>query len=63
MCIRDRNKQYALEAVNALRQKPELATDIMSLWKRVIRGGEKTHNSQMDVVIALWEKGWIVQET
>ena len=50
------NKQYAIKAVCALVARPELARSPRRLWKAVVLG-EKTHNSQMDVVCALWLRG------
>lgn len=46
-----KNKQYALEAVAALRKNPSL--DKQSLWNRVHGSEAKRHNSQMDVVLGL----------
>lgn len=51
----DKNKGYAILAVEILRESPELADDPGFLWKRVIGGEYKAHNSQMDVVTALWK--------
>lgn len=39
---------------------PELAKDKKGLWNEVMQGVKKSHNSQMDVVIALWGNGFIV---
>ncbi len=47
-----KNKDYALKAVSLLGINPEL--DAKALWKLVIDGANKQHNSQMDVVITLW---------
>lgn len=58
-----RNKAYALEAVRLLRRKPELAKEpgaANALWRLVLKGADKKPNSQMDVVLALWEAGQIV---
>lgn len=55
-----KNKQYALDAVAILRRSPELATDLNALWKAVMREERKVHNSQMDVVVALWNAGLLV---
>ncbi|MEK4059564.1 MULTISPECIES: DUF6979 family protein [Paenibacillus] len=54
------NKTYAVEAVRLLRGNPELANDRNSLWKEVMQGVKKSHNSQMDVVLALWASGQII---
>jgi len=50
-----KNKRYAKRAVEILRESPELAKDLRSLWQCVMAGERKVHNSQMDVVVALWE--------
>ena len=38
-----------------LRENESRSNDPLALWKRVMGGVDKSHNSQMDVVIALWE--------
>ena len=48
-----RNKRYALEAVVALKKDPTLSKK--ALWDRIHRDEMKQHNSQMDVVLGLWE--------
>jgi hypothetical protein len=50
-----KNKGYAIRSVELLRVNPALADDKMALWKAVMNGEVKQHNSQMDVVVALWE--------
>lgn len=54
------NKAYAVQAVKLLKANPELANDKKRLWREVMNGVKKSHNSQMDVVLALWESGLIV---
>jgi len=58
-----KNASYALEALKILLNNPEYASNWSSLWKRVLHTlkefGEKKHNGQMDVVIALWTEGFI----
>ena len=49
------NKRYAKEALVLLREDDSLSKDPIALWKRVMGGVDKSHNSQMDVVIPLWE--------
>jgi hypothetical protein len=49
---------YALEATEALRKNPELVNSKADLWART-SGGSKKHNSQMDVVIALWNENYL----
>jgi hypothetical protein len=53
------NKQYALDAVGLLRNSPHLVGDPETLWQRVIGPVTKVENSQMDVVLALWQRGLI----
>lgn len=54
------NKQYAVNAVAALRRTPALAHDRTALWQTALgSAGVKNHNGQMDVVIALWISGLI----
>jgi hypothetical protein len=51
------NKAYALRAVELLRSAPELAAQgRRALWRRV-EAKARSHNSQMDVVLALHRKG------
>lgn len=52
------NGDYAVNAVRLLVQTPDLSKNKAGLWKRVT-GGEKKHNSQMDVVVRLWDEGLI----
>ncbi|TGA72003.1 hypothetical protein VFES401_05850 [Aliivibrio fischeri] len=51
------NKQYALEAVRLLNEKPEMQNDIKKLWVQSCGSESKVHNSQMDVVVSLWSRG------
>ncbi|MCR8659324.1 DUF6979 family protein [Paenibacillus endoradicis] len=57
-----KNKNYAIQAVQILKEKPDLADDKLKLWREVINGVEISHNSQMDVVLALWNNTLIVSE-
>lgn len=50
----EKNKDYAVAAIELLRLEPGLASDLPELWRRVLRGVPKQHNSQMHVVAALW---------
>jgi hypothetical protein len=52
------NKGYAIRAVKLLREG-HASTKPQKLWAAVVYGAQKAHNSQMDVVIALWEQGFI----
>jgi Family of unknown function (DUF6979) len=55
------NKGYALRAVQLLSDEPALAgLRPEHLWRRVMNGETKAYNSQMDVVLALWNEGLIV---
>jgi len=51
-----KNKNYAIEAIRLLKSKPELANKKPELWIKACKDKKKKHNSQMDVVLALWEK-------
>ena len=53
------NKRYALEGVELLREKPDLYKNPREMWDCIMRGAQKAHNDQMDVVAALWKKGYI----
>ena len=56
------NKQYAITAVNLLTGDSNLSKK--DLWDKVrekLNLGEKIHNSQMDVALALWENGLIIK--
>jgi hypothetical protein len=53
------NKAYAIRAVTLLAEG-EQALSISALWHAVTNGSGKVHNSQMDVVLALWKNGLIV---
>lgn len=47
-----KNKEYGLHGYAILEGSPELVAAPRELWARVVEG--KVHNSQMDVVIAVW---------
>jgi len=55
------NKRYALKAVQILKKTPALKSDKYKLWEEVMKfeGKDIQHANQMDVVIALWNKGLI----
>ena len=48
------NKRYAETALTLLRANESWGKSPLELWLRVMDGSNKKHNSQMDVVIALW---------
>jgi hypothetical protein len=48
------NCSYAVRAVHVLEDDPSLAENKARLWSEVMDGEQKRHNSQMDVVTALW---------
>ena len=52
-----KNAQYAIDAVRFLRAAKATNLSPLALWREVGRG--KAHNSQMDVVLALWSRGLI----
>jgi hypothetical protein len=53
-----KNKEYALKAVTILKQNTHITFSPKELWEK-LELGDKRHNSQMDVVLALWEHGLI----
>ena len=50
----EKNVGYACEAVELLLQGKATAGSPAALWALVIGGASTVHNSQMDVVLALW---------
>ena len=55
------NFGHAMEAVKQLRLEPGLAKrDAAELWQLVLGADKKAHNSQMHVVLALWNNHYIV---
>lgn len=55
------NKAYAVRAA-ALLIEGTRSWSITELWRAVTNDPEKTHNSQMDIVLALWKNGLIVRK-
>ena len=55
---KDANKACAIKAVALLRAGTHKT--VTELWAEVNDDPDKTHNSQMDVVLALWKNGLIV---
>ena len=53
------NKSYAVSAVSLLRARPRLAENADTLWQLAVGESRKVHNGQMDVVLALWDDGYI----
>ncbi|MBU8712466.1 MULTISPECIES: DUF6979 family protein [Brevibacillus] len=51
------NKAYALQAVEWLKKNPSLSPKPTQLWKALHI--PKSHNNQMDVVLSLWNHGYI----
>jgi hypothetical protein len=56
------NKLYAVRAA-ALLIEGDRKWSIGELWRAASNAPEKAHNSQMDVVMALWKNGLIVRPT
>jgi hypothetical protein len=55
------NKDYAVQAAALLTEgKPSWSTT--ALWRAVTNDPAKIHNSQMDVVLALWKNDLIVRK-
>ena len=55
----NKQKAYALRAAGLL--KSGTHNSVSALWREVTDGEEVAHNSQMDVVLALWKNGLIVR--
>jgi hypothetical protein len=55
------NKAYAVDAARLL-LKGTRKWSVSELWRAVTDDPEKAHNSQMDVVLALWKNGLIVSK-
>ncbi|WP_419761091.1 DUF6979 family protein [Brevibacillus brevis] len=53
------NKAYALKGVELLIKDPVLSQSPSTLWKAI--NIQKSHNSQMDVLISLWNNDLIVR--
>jgi hypothetical protein len=49
-----KNKEYALKAIAILKQNTQTTFSPKELWEK-LELGDKRSNSQMDVVLALWE--------
>tara|TARA_R110001592_G_scaffold92545_2_gene269585 strand:- start:1714 stop:2097 length:384 start_codon:yes stop_codon:yes gene_type:complete len=54
------NKEYALKAVVILKQNTQTTFSPKELWDK-LELGNKRSNSQMDIVLALWENDLIVK--
>ena len=57
------NKRYAETALKLLRENESWTKSPLELWLHVMEGQNKKHNSQMDVVIALWHAKKIVGQS
>jgi hypothetical protein len=53
-----KNKEYALKAIAILKQNKETTFSPKELWEK-LELGDKRYNSQMDIVIALWDHNLI----
>jgi len=51
-----KNKMYAIRAAKTLCENLGASIDINTLWENVTAGSGVKHNSQLDVVLALWNK-------
>lgn len=56
------NKAYAVRAAALLAEGTQ-TWSIGSLWRAVTDDPEKIHNSQMDIVLALWKNDLIVSKS
>lgn len=53
----EKNKEYAIQGVEILRENPSLSSDPMALWDAVLGERSISYNDQMHVVTALWNEG------
>ncbi|WP_237275815.1 DUF6979 family protein [Tenacibaculum ovolyticum] len=53
-----KNKNYALQAIEILKQNTQTSISPKELWEQ-LELGDKKHNSQMNVVLGLWENDLI----
>ena len=53
------NGEYAVRAARALRANPDLQYDRVELWRQACLNSRKAHNGQMDVVVGLWQAGYL----
>ena len=56
------NKSYAVRAV-ALLTEGKQSWSTSTLWRAVEDDPERTHNGQMDIVLALWKNDLIVRKS
>lgn len=56
-----KNKEYALKAIEILKNNHNLSTQPDELWRIIQYNKIKVHNQQMDVVCTLWNKGYIIE--
>ena len=56
------NKAYAVRAAALLTEGTQ-SWSRSTLWQAVTNDPEKTHNSQMDIVLALWKNDLIVRKS
>ncbi|ANA81025.1 hypothetical protein PVOR_07255 [Paenibacillus vortex V453] len=55
------NKDHTVEAVKLLSENEAYASfKPLQLWRTLMNGNPKSHNFQMDVVLALWKNDLIV---
>jgi hypothetical protein len=54
-----KNKEYALKAVEILKQNTQTKFSSNELWEK-LELGDKRSNSQMDVVLSLWNNNLIL---
>jgi len=58
-CKSTKNKGYAIKALSILKKQPNSVHTAKELWMKVLGAEEKVYNQQMDVVLTLWDKGYI----
>jgi len=55
------NRRYAFQAAQLIRRDPQLIHARPELWRRCTAPKEIVENSQLEVVLALWEAGLLAR--
>lgn len=58
-CNATKNKEYAIMAVNMLKENPKWRKDKKAFWKEIVKKNPISYDYQLDVVIALWNNNLI----
>ena len=52
----EENKEYAIKAIQILKNNPKQSFNANTLWGKVFGNMKKSPNGQMDVVLTLWNE-------